>query len=270
MDSKNKCFGFDGVKKYSLMNEAIAAASSGMYPVTGLDTRSLKLTIQLNHRSHHEPLCRELYEATENFCRNLSIRKKSISYSGLGSFLDVNGSKFTGADRDFRQIHCHGFIFIPHNISPEDQDSLISLLEAVALGSTQNDQLCVKQSVKAVQIERFVQHQDDKSLLSYVSYAQKEAVRNETVTDFGVFFPFEDRTKIDRKTKAQIEKMQWKTLQTLRGPDAHMIFQAPKKEVFGVIPTYGLPTTPPSSTTPLQKQGFRAAQIIAQTLHSGA
>lgn len=215
-------------KKYDLIDEALAAATAGMHPVTAVDQRCITFTIHLTSAARHEPLCRTLFGTTETFFNRLGVKRRSASHTGLLSFIDVNGSKFTGADRDESQVHCHGAIFIPHGISKQDCDKLIKLLASEARHATDRGALITKQRHDAVQFTMFDRNRSDASLKNWIAYAQKEEVRVGTVGTFGVFLPFDMRQQYGQVVASMIKGKRDKTLATLEGPESFKIFRKPK------------------------------------------
>lgn len=214
--------------KYNLVDEAIAGASSGMFPITGLDQRCIIFTIHLTSVAGHPQLCRTLFDTTESFFTSMGVRRRSASYSGLASFIDVNGSKFSGADRDRRQVHCHGFILIPWNTKQEDVQRLMVQLEWAAHQASHNGQFLVKSMPNAVEYRVFDCTREGADLGSWVAYAQKEAVRINTEGDLGVMLPFDIRGEYGSQTASQIEGKRNKVLGTLRSCDRVKIYRSPK------------------------------------------
>ena len=215
-------------KKYDLIDEALAAATAGMHPVTAVDQRCITFTIHLTSAARHEPLCRTLFDTTEVFFTNLGVKRRSASHTGLLSFIDVNGSKFTGADRDTSQVHCHGAIFIPHGISKKDCDKLIKLLASRARHATDQGALIAKPCREAVQFTMFNRNRADASLKNWIAYAQKEEARVGTAGTFGVFLPFDMRQQYGQVVASMIEGKRDKTLATLEGPDSFKTFRRSK------------------------------------------
>ncbi|MFC0339955.1 hypothetical protein ACFFII_04155 [Paracoccus niistensis] len=216
-------------KKYDLIDEALAAATAGMHPVTAIDTRCITFTIHLTSAARHEPLCRTLFGTTETFFTELGVKRRSASHTGLLSFIDVNGSKFTGAARDESQVHCHGAIFIPHGTSKEDCDSLIKLLASEARDATDKGALIAKPRRDAVQFTMFDRNRPDASLKNWIAYAQKEEVRVRTVGTFGVFLPFDKRNEDGQAVASKIEGKRDKTLAILQGYEGFKVFRYPRK-----------------------------------------
>lgn len=173
---------------YDLTHQAIAAAASGMHKFTGLDDRCVKFTVHLQDPARHRDVCSLLFGIAEKFFDDLCRKKPSITHCGLMSFLDVNGSKFTGASRDLTQAHCHGFLFTPHGVVDQEYSQLSDAM-ADAVRSCDG----VKSAANAVQVARFDVRRGGPSLRHAVQYAQKEAVRCDTVGTFGVFLPFDIR-----------------------------------------------------------------------------
>lgn len=211
--------------KYHLVDEVLAAASAGMSATTGLDQRCIIFTIHLNSLAGHPPLCRTLFDTAKSYFIEKGIKRRSASYSGLASFIDVNGSKFSGADRDHSQVHCHGFIFIPWNTSPEDTQQLITSLEFSAYQVCQDGQFAVKSTPDAIEIKLFDPTRKDTDLGSWTEYAQKEAVRIETQGDLMVLLPFDTRTDYGAKVAVQIDGKRQKTLTVLRSKERFKILR---------------------------------------------
>lgn len=206
---------------YSLEHEALAAAASGMHKFTGLDERCIKFTIHLNDPTQHEQLCGALFSLVEAYFANSGRRRVSISHSGLMSFRDVNGSKFTGAARDLQQNHCHGFVFIPHAVSDQDAARLAQLMTEAA-------RLCagVKMAPDAVQVAPFEVRRQGPSLAQAIRYAQKEEARWDVHGTFGVFLPFDIREAYgDRATQHILNKRDL-ILRTLDSEDSFKVFRA--------------------------------------------
>lgn len=202
------------LKKYHLQDETLAAAASGMSSYSDLDKRCITFTIHLTDPSKHTELCRHLFYETEQFLTSRLGKKPKVSHSGLASFLDVNGSKFSGADRDFRQSHCHGCIFTPHCLNEQDVVQLIGKLIHAARSSDG-----VKCSPHAIHLRPFDRQRHTATLLDWVGYAQKEAARVTTSGFLGVFLPFDMHTSYSPMQAEFIKKRRDVILQTLRGPD---------------------------------------------------
>jgi hypothetical protein len=209
--------------KYDLKNEAIAAAVAGMFPITNLDQRCITFTIHLHNRTQHEALCRILFDTIEVFMKNLDLKQKSASYSGLASFIDVNGSKFGGFDRDPSQIHCHGCIFIPYGIDSEQIISLINNLTTSLWGRSD----LVKTTQNAVHFAVFDRNRSDATILDWISYAQKEECRVESEESFGFYLPFDIRHTYGEKVAAQMEAKRAFVLGMLQGRQNFKIFRKP-------------------------------------------
>lgn len=205
--------------KYHLVDEVLAAAASGMSAVTGLDQRCIIFTIHLTSMAGHPPLCRTLFDTAESYFTEKGLKRRSVSYSGLASFIDVNGSKFSGADRDHSQVHCHGCIFIPWNISPEDTQQLMTRLEFAAFQACHDDQFVVKNTPHANQMKLFDHSRTDADLGDWTEYAQKEACRIATEGFQAVLLPFDISGEYDEKTALQIDRKAQKILTMLRGKD---------------------------------------------------
>lgn len=211
--------------KYDLVDEALAAASAGMSATTGLDKRSVIFTIHLTHASNHKPLCQVLFDTAESYFINKSVKRRSASYTGLASFIDVTGSKFSGADRDHTQVHCHGCIFLPWSTSPSETTGLISQLKLVAFQRSRDGQALVKSSANAIDFRIFDFLRTDANLKIWTQYAQKETARIEATEDGMVFLPFDTRTDYGAKVANQITNKRDKTLTLLRSDKRFKILQ---------------------------------------------
>jgi hypothetical protein len=212
--------------KYDLKNEAIAAAVAGMFPVTNLDQRCITFTIHLQDRARHETLCQNLFDTIELFMENLGRKRKSASYSGLASFIDVNGSKFGGFDRDPSQIHCHGCIFIPHGIDSEQIISLINNMTTSLWGKFD----LVKSAPNAIHFSIFDRNRSEATISDWISYAQKEECRIQSEGSFGFFLPFDVRHTYGEKVAAQMEHKRDLVLGMLQGHESFKIFRKPRNE----------------------------------------
>lgn len=201
--------------KYQLVDEVIAAASAGMSATTRLDQRCIIFTIHLSSSAGHPPLCRTLFDTADSYFIEKGVKRRSASHSGLASFIDVNGSKFSGADRDQSQVHCHGFIFIPWNTCREDILQLIAQLEFEARQVRHEGRSVVKSTPDAVEIKMFDPARTDTDLCSWTEYAQKEAVRIATEGDLMVILPFDRRKEYGEKASRQIDGKRQKTLAVL-------------------------------------------------------
>lgn len=210
--------------KYNLVDEVIAGASSGMFPITGLDKRCIIFTIHLVDMTGHPSLCRTLFDTVESFFANMGLKTRSASYSGIASCIDVNGSKFTGADRDMRQVHCHGFILIPWNIGDENVQRLMTKLEWAAYQASHNDRLVVKAMPSAVEFKVFDCSRPDSDLGNWVAYAQKEAVRIDKEGDHVVLLPFDIRSEYGADVADMIEGKRDTVLDALQGHDRFKIY----------------------------------------------
>lgn len=205
---------------HDLKHESLAAAASGMLSYADLDRRCITFAIHMDGPDRHDPLCRTLFDTIEGYLTKLLGKNPRVSHCGLFSALDVNGSKFSGADRDPSQHHCHGSIFIPHGIAAQDVDLLLQLLEDTAL-------LCegTKPGPEAIKFALFDRHSRAATLADYIAYALKEAVRTETVGTFAVILPFDDRASMGKQRKAWIERRQHEILQALGGPDRFKVYR---------------------------------------------
>lgn len=211
--------------KYELVDEALAAASAGMSATTGLDKRCIIFTIHLAHVSGHTLLCRALFDTAESYFINKPMKRRSASYTGLASFIDVNGSKFSGADRDHTQVHCHGCIFLPWNTSSSEMIELISQLEVAAFQACYNGQFLVKSNRVAIDFKIFDFLRTDSNLKNWTQYCQKETSRIETTGDVMIFLPFDIRTDYGPKVADQIIKKRDKTLALLRSNERFKVLQ---------------------------------------------
>lgn len=202
--------------KYHLADESLAAASAGMSATTGLDQRCIIFTIHLTSEAGHPPLCRALFDTVETYFIEKKLKRRSASYSGLKSFIDVNGSKFSGADRDKTKAHCHGSIFIPWNTSVNDAKALVTHLEIAACKVWHDGQFVVKNHPSAVDFKIFDPSRSAANLVTWTEYAQKETTRVTSENVNMIFLPFDIRKNFDAKTSRQIEMKRDKTLQVLR------------------------------------------------------
>ena len=209
--------------KYHLVDEVLAAASAGMPATTGLDQRCIIFTIHLTSEAGHPPLCQTLFDTVESCFIKKQLKRRSASYTGLASFIDVNGSKFSGADRDHTQVHCHGLIFIPWNTDPGEIHKLISDLEGAAFQTCHKEQFVVKNNPNAIEFKVFDPSRTDANLGSWTEYAQKETVRIATDGDLMVILPFDLRQDYGAATSRQIEAKRDKTLAVLRSRERFRI-----------------------------------------------
>lgn len=209
--------------KYDLVNEVLAAASAGMSATTGLDQRCIIFTIHLTSEAGHLPLCRALFDTAESYFIKKQLKRRSASYSGLASFIDVNGSKFSGADRDHTQVHCHGSIFIPWNTSPDDTKRLITVLEFAACQACYEEQFIVKSNPNAIEFKVFDPSRTDANLDGWTQYAQKDAARIAAQGDRMIFLPFDNRQDYGGRVADQIERKRNITLSVLRGRERFRI-----------------------------------------------
>lgn len=143
------------------------------------------------------------------------MKRRSASYSGLVSFIDFNGSKFSGADRDHTQVHCHGSIFIPWNTSPEDVFQLVTKLERAALQASLEGQNIVKSHPNSIEFKIFEPSRTDANLVSWTAYAQKETTRIAADGDQMIFLPFDIREDYGARVASQIIGKRDKTLAVL-------------------------------------------------------
>ncbi len=186
-----------------------------------LDKRCITFTIHLDDPAQHEPLCRTLFGTIEAYFTKLIGKKPNVSHCGLFSALDVNGSKFSGADRDLRQVHCHGGIFVPHGIAPLDLARLLEILRRTALTLKG-----VKIGSDAILFKLFDRHSNAATLADYTAYALKEAVREETIGNFSVILPFDDRGCMNGQEQTRIERRQQKNLRVLRGQERFKVYRS--------------------------------------------
>lgn len=206
--------------KYDLKHESLAASASGMSSFTDLDKRCITFTIHLDSPARHELLCRAFFVIIEEYFTNLLGKNPRVSHSGLFSALDVNGSKFSGADRDPRHNHCHGCIFIPHGIAARDVTRLMENLRDAALMADG-----VKCGPDAIHFAPFDRHSRNATLADYVAYALKEAVRTDTVGTFAVILPFDDCASMGKRRRECIERRQHEILQALGGQDRFKVYR---------------------------------------------
>lgn len=210
--------------KYHLAKESIATATCAMHPVTELHKRALIFTIHLRNRSDHHRICESIYRHAEIFCEKSGIKKRSLSYTGLASFIDVNGSKFTGADRDSSKVHCHGVIFLPHSLNHELTEILIQNLHGTFISTSKSGKF-LQQRSDAVEIKNFDFGAGKKSVLNWIGYAQKEVTRIDSKEEIGIFLPFDLRNSFSQQVRARIEAKQHYILTELRGPSAFKIYR---------------------------------------------
>lgn len=185
-----------------------------------LHRRCISFTIHLDDPARHEPLCRTLFGTTEAYFTKFLGKNPRVSHCGLFSALDVNGSKFCGWDRDPRQNHCHGCIFIPHGFDVPDLSRLLDMLRDAALVADG-----VKSGQDVIRFTVFDRNSQAATLADYIAYALKEAVRTETVGTFAVILPFDDRASMGKQHKAWIERKQLEILQVLGGPDRFKVYR---------------------------------------------
>lgn len=220
--------------KYNLINEAIAAASSGMKSYANLDERCIIFTIHLTSPSQHRHLCQVMFEAVEQYLENVGFRHKNYHSSGLASYLDVNGSKFTGADRDDTMVHCHGMIFCPCELTEDHYVSLMEHLQNAARVATGDRYPLVKSPRQAIEITRFNRDRrrdtDGRQLGlgDWVSYAQKEEARISAKTNLGIYLPFDARASLAKHDRARLEKRRDSILQELNSQNSFKVFRHPK------------------------------------------
>lgn len=203
--------------------ETLAAAVAGMYKYTELHKRCIVYSVHLKHEKYHDQICRDMFGAAEDFVASLDMVRKGVSYCGLLSFLDVNGSKFTAADRDPALVHCHGSIFIPHGINEDDRNKLIERLKH-RISFSQGVRSCQAAS----EIRNFENEEHKANLLDMIKYDQKEATRIETFGNFGTILPWDIRSEYKSAETLKIEKRQEQVLNMLRGPDRFKIWREQK------------------------------------------
>lgn len=214
--------------KYNLVDETIAGAASGMFPITGLDKRCIIFTIHIVDMTGHPSLCRTLFDTVESFFADKKLKLRSATHCGLASFIDVNGSKFTGADRDMRQVHCHGFMLIPWNTGEEDVQRLIAQLDWAAHQASHRGQFIVKTMPSAVEFKTFDCSRSDSDLGTWVAYAQKDAARIDKEGDHVVMLPFDMRNEYGVNVAGMIEEKRQTVLDMVRGREKFKVFRAPK------------------------------------------
>ena len=185
-----------------------------------LDNRCITFTIHLDDPARHEPLCRTLFGTVEAYFTNLLGKTPRLTHTGMLSALDINGSKFSGWDRDPRKNHCHGCIFIPHGIEAPDVDLLLDTLRHTVLMIDG-----VKSGPDAIRFTPFDRNSHTATLADYIAYALKEAVRTETVGTFAVMLPFDDRARMGKQYKAWIERRQCEILLVLGGADRFKVYR---------------------------------------------
>lgn len=209
--------------RYHLVDESLAAASSGMSATTGLDRRCIIFTIHLNSEAGHPSLCQTIFDTVEKYFIEKQLKRRSASYSGLKSFIDVNGSKFSGADRDKSKVHCHGSIFIPWNTSMDETKALITRLEGAVFKVRHDGQFVVKNHPGALEFKIFDPSRSNASLVTWTEYAQKETARVATAGDCMVFLPYDIRHNFGIKGAYQVEAKRDKTLAMLRSNERFKI-----------------------------------------------
>lgn len=210
--------------KYDLRDESIAAAVAGMSAYTELDRRCIVFTIHLQERKKHDLLCQIIFEKTEKFLVKLGKKRRSASHSGIASFVDVNGSKFGGADRDLNNVHCHGCIFIPHGITDQQVDDLVISL----ILTTKHSLRCVgvvKTSPNAIHFARFQRKLAGASLKDWVGYCQKDATRLDVEENIGVFLPFDTQESYGLETAKKMARKRDIVLGVLRSSDSFKVFR---------------------------------------------
>lgn len=211
--------------KYDLSHESLAAAASGMTSFADLDKRCITFTIHLDDPARHEPLCRTLFGTIEVYLTKFLGRNPRVSHSGLFSALDVNGSKFSGWDRDPRQNHCHGCIFIPHGITAPQVDRLLGSLRDAALMADG-----VKSGPDAIRFNLFNRNSHAATLADYLAYSLKEAVRIDAGGTFAVILPFDSLILDGGDVEKMVRRRQEEILRTLGGPDRFKVYREAQKD----------------------------------------
>lgn len=185
-----------------------------------LDKRCITFSIHMDDPDRHDPLCRTLFDTIEAYFTKLLGKNPKVSHCGLFSAPDVNGSKFSGADRDSRQNHCHGCIFIPHGIGTQDVERLLRQLEITA-----HEAVGVKCGADAIWFALFDRHSHTATLAHCIGYAMKDSTRIEATGTFAVILPFDDRVSINVQNKDRIERRQAEILRVLGGQDRFKIYR---------------------------------------------
>lgn len=220
--------------QYKLANEGIAAAAAGMKSHSQLDERCLIFTVHLTGPAQHEQLCRTMFGKVEQFLESIGLKSPAHSASGLASYLDVNGSKFTGADRDPTQVHCHGMIFCPHGVTDYQYQELIKQLTSAAIELVRDRYLLPRNATSVVSITRFDRNRRREadgcslSLSHWVSYAQKEEVRVSATTGLGIYLPFDMRHSYPKHVREQLEKKRDLILDDLTTSNRFKVFRLPR------------------------------------------
>ncbi|SCY14003.1 hypothetical protein [Paracoccus tibetensis] len=221
-------------QQYKLVNEGIAAAAAGMKSHSQLDERCLIFTVHLTGPAQHEQLCRTMFGKVEQFLESIGLKCPAHPASGLASYLDVNGSKFTGADRDPTQVHCHGMIFCPHGMTDHQYQELIEQLTSAAIELVHSRYLLPRNVASVVSVTRFDRNkrrEADGSALAlsrWVSYAQKEEVRVSATTGLGIYLPFDMRHSYPKHVRERLEKKRDLILGELNTSNHFKVFRRPR------------------------------------------
>ena len=166
-----------------------------------------------------------MFDTAESYFIQTGLKRTSATYTGLASFIDVNGSKFSDADRDRTQIHCHGILLIPWNIRLEQVQQLIMFLESASSQVCGGSHYIVKRGSEAIEIRLLDISLNKNDLARWTEYAQKETVRIATEGDLMVLLPFDIRMSYGKRVAAQIERKRDKTLSYLQGAERFKILR---------------------------------------------
>lgn len=173
-----------------LTRSFLAAIMCGLSSVSTPERRCLIFTIHLPSAAQHSQLCQGLHHAAEAHIEGLGRKKRSPTWSGLGSFIDRKGSRYTGADLDTRKVHCHGLIVVPHFMIGERLTELATVLHDAALGVLKQGSPQDASIFSAIQVQPFQPRGEGSRtpLEDWVSYASKYE-RQSPDQHLGYFLP---------------------------------------------------------------------------------
>lgn len=87
----------------------------------------------------------------------------------------------------------------------------------------------VKTGPQAIMFETFDRCSSDATLADYIAYSLKEATRIETIGQFAVLLPFDERTEMGQEALRCINFRQKKVLNILTGPDRFKVYRPSKR-----------------------------------------
>lgn len=176
----------------------LATAMCGIASVACPEKRSLAFTVRLPAADLHAALCRTLFQEVEAIVASLDFKKRSPTWSGLLSFIDIEGSRYSGAAKNRHHVHCHGLVILPHNIPPDGiRKAIVRLGDLTRRWLAQlSDRKATASGVdiRILSCSSGIQN----SLEAWIAYAAKHAL-SESSCELATILPWDERTTYSAK-----------------------------------------------------------------------